>query len=112
MKGKFARKWKFARLLPRLKGSDLPRTDTSSYRPVAVLTTSSKLVERSAQQQLLAFLETTQQLNTSNHAYRRNLSTTMTLVEIMDKIHQGTEDKCITSLMALDQSAAFDCVCP
>ena len=31
-------------------------------------------------------------------------------MEIFDEIHQGAEDKCITALMALDQSAAFDCV--
>ena len=112
MKGKFSRKWKFSRLTPRLKNKELNRTLTSSYRPVAVLTTSSKLVERAAQQQLLNFLEQTNQLNKSNHAYRRNMSTTTTLIEILDELYQGVEDKDITSLMALDQSAAFDCVCP
>ena len=110
LNSKFARKWKFARLTPHLKSKDMDRTDTSTYRPVAVLTTTSKLVERAAQQQLLGFLERTHQLNASSHAYRSNLSTTTTLTEILDEIHQGTESKKITSLMTLDQSAAFDCV--
>ena len=34
----------------------------------------------------------------------------MTLTEILDKIYQGTEDKKMTSAMAVDQSSAFNCV--
>ena len=52
---RFARKWKFARLTPRLKNGGLDRTDTSSYRPVAVLTSTSKLVEKAAHHQILSF---------------------------------------------------------
>ena len=84
--------------------------EAASYRPVAVLSTVSKLIERAAQQQLLEFFETTKQLNPSNHAYRRHLSTTTTLTEILDEIHQGTEQKKMTSIMTLDQMAAFDSV--
>ena len=107
---KFARKWKFARLTPRLKNGGLDRTDTSSYRPVAVLTSTSKLVEKAAHHQMLGFLERTRQLNTSSHAYRGNMSTTTTILEILDEIQQGIEDKKITTLLTLDQSAAFDVV--
>ena len=110
MTSKFARKWKFARLTPRLKSKELDRNCISSYRPVAVLTTTSKLVEKAGQQQLLTFLETTRQLNKSNHAYRKHHSTTTTLTEISDEIYEGAETKRITALMTLDQSAAFDCV--
>ena len=56
------------------------------------------------------FLETTNQMNPSAHAYRRHLSTTTTLADISDEMYQGTEDNKISSLMAVDQSAAFDCV--
>ena len=110
LSNKFANKWKFSKVTPRLKSKDLDRHNVSSYRPVAVLSTVSKLVERAAQQQLLKFMEDTNQMNESNHAYRRNMSTTTTLAEILDEIYQGVEDKKISSLMAVDQSAAFDCI--
>ena len=110
MMNKFANKWKFSKVTPRLKSKDLDRHNVSSYRPVAVLSTISKLVERAAQQQLLKFLEDMNQLNASNHAYRRNMSMTTTLAEILDEIYQGVEEKKISSLMAVDQSAAFDCI--
>ena len=109
-KGKFIQKWKFAKITPILKSSDLDSTCTSAYRPVSVLTSTSKVVERAAQCQLLKYLEDSKQLNASSHAYRKNYSTTTTLMEIVDEIHQGTEDRKMTSLMAIDQSAAFDLV--
>ena len=107
---KFARKWKLSKLIPLLKSKDLDRLSTSSYRPVSVLSTVSKLVERAAQEQLLTFLETSEQLNQSNHAYRRSHSTTTTLGEILDEMYQGVEGREMSSLMAVDQTAAFDCV--
>ena len=108
--GKFCKKWKFARLVPRLKSKSLNKMQTSSYHPVAILTVTSKLVEKAGQSQLLSFLEQTEQLNQSNHAYRAQLSMTTTLLEILDELYQGTEDRKIGSMMALDQSTAFDCV--
>ena len=108
--GKFLQKWKFAKVTPRLKSKGMCTTDTSSYRPVAVLTTTSKLIERAAQIQLLNFMEISGQLNPSAHAYRRDHSTITTLMEIIDEIHMGAEQKKFASLMAIDQSAAFDSV--
>ena len=76
----FAMKWKISELTPRLKSKEMDRSATSSYRPIAVLPTVSKIVERAAQQQLLLFFESTGQLNPSCHTYRKSLSTTMTLM--------------------------------
>ena len=97
-------------MTPRLKSTDMNRLEVSSYRPVVILPTMSKLVERVAQQQLLNFLEDTAQLNNSNHAYRSAMSTTTTLTEIFDEIFQGVEGKRKTQLLTIDQSSAFDCV--
>ena len=109
-KGKFARKWKLSVITPRHKSREMNRMSTSSYRPVVVCSTTSKLVERAAQKQLLKHFEDSNLLNPSNHAYRSKLSTTTTLTEICDELHQGAEDKQINSIMALDFTAAFDCV--
>ena len=106
----FPRKWKFAKLTPIFKGKGCSRYDTSSYRPVSVLSTVSKLVERLAQQQLLDFFKRERLINPSNHAYRPMHSTTTTLLEIVDEIYQGTEENKFTQVMALDQTSAFDCV--
>ena len=76
--------WKILKITPRLKSQELDRLSTSSFRPVAVLPVLSKLIERTAQQQLLGFLKRTKQLNSSNHVYRKNYGTTTTLSEVLD----------------------------
>ena len=108
--GTFAHKWKFTKLSPTLKNKELDPYSVSLYQPIAILPTVSKLVERAAQLQLLSFLESSGQFNGSCHAYRKQFSITTTLMEILDEIHQGAEDKHLTSLMTLDLTAAFDTV--
>ena len=82
MKNQFANRWKLSKIVPLLKGKKLNRLEPASYRPVALLPTLSKIVERAAQLQLLQFLENTGQLNSNAHAYRTGLSTTTTLMQI------------------------------
>ena len=108
--GIFANRWKLAKTIPLLKSLELNRMETSSYRPVAILPTVSKIVERAAQAQLLSFLENTSQLNPSSHAYRTGLSTTTSLMEITNRLYEAVDEKQIASIMTIDQSAAFDCV--
>ena len=103
-------KWKMSQVNPRLKSQDQDRTCTGSYRPISLLPTTSKLVERAAQQQLLKFMEETQQLNISSHAYRKNMSTTTTLTDILDDIYQGADENRFMSLISIDQSSVFDVV--
>ena len=55
-KSDFPMKWKLARIIPRLKSPELDRTSVSSFRPISVLSTVSKIVERAVQSQLLNFL--------------------------------------------------------
>ena len=58
--------------------------------------------------QLLDFLESTEQLNSSGHAYRAGLSTTTTIAQICEELYESAERKNIASLMTVDQSVAFD----
>ena len=101
-------RWKIARMFPLLKDKKLNKLDPASYRPVSLLPTISKVVERAAQVQLLDFFENTGQINPEGHAYRKAHSTTTTIVNIMDEIYQATDDKRISQLLTIDQSVAFD----
>ena len=62
------------------------------------------------QTQHLDYLETTKQLNSSTHTYRTGLSTTSSLIEITNRIYEAIDNRDITSIMTVDQSAAFDCM--
>ena len=106
----WACKWKLARTFPLLKDKSLDKLSPASYRPVSQLPTVSKIVEKAAQSQMLTFFEVTGQLNNSGHAYRSSLSTTSTIATITDELYQAAEDKRISQMMTIDQSAAFDCL--
>ena len=84
--------------------------DPTSYRPISLLPTLSKLTERAVQQQLQAHFEQHQMFHNNNHAYRANMSTTSALLQITDNLYTATDSNMMTSIMAIDQSAAFDCV--
>ena len=106
----WANKWKIGKIFPLLKDKSLDKFSPASFRPVCILPTLSKIVERAAQLQMQDFFEKSGQLNQSAHAYRMAHSTTTTIASIMDEVYQAAEDKKIAQLMTLDQSAAFDCV--
>ena len=108
---KFANRWKIGRLIPLFKGKKLDRLQTSSYRPVSLLPLVSKLVERVVQQQMLNFLNETQQLNPYNNAYRKGFSTATALMQISDVIHSAAELNTVVNVMTVDETAAFDCIC-
>ena len=106
----FASKWKVAKVIPILKSSDSSKMDPASFRPVSLLPVVSKIVERSVQSQLQDHMEQQGLLSKNSHAYRRNLSTSTAMMQIVDELHSATERNQISELLALDQKAAFDMV--
>ena len=61
--------------------------------------------------QLLNFLERTKQMNPNLHAYRTDFNTTTALAQVSDTILEATDKNLITTIVTIDESAAFDCVC-
>ena len=108
--GIFPSRWKQARLIPLHKGKGADRQLTKSYRPISLLSPVSKLAEKAVQEQLLTFLEETNQLNLNLHAYRKDTNTTTAMIQISDTILEATDKNLVTTLVTVDESAAFDCV--
>ena len=109
-KRKFCNKWKLSKVIPLHKGKGKPKLSPQSFRPICILPVCLKLVEMTVKRQLVKYMEDTQQWNYNNQAYRANLNTTTTLLSLSDTIFQATEDKEIATAIAIDESAAFDCV--
>ena len=104
---KFATRWKIGKLLPLHKGKGLHPQDPKSYRPISLLPILGKLTERAIQPQILGYMEKTEQLNHNHHSYRKMHSTVTTMLQLSDKIFEDCDDKMISTLITLDQSAAF-----
>ena len=106
----YANKWKISKLVPLLKSKELNRMSPSSFRPIAILPSLSKIVEKTAQLQILQYMETSSQMNRNLHAYRKNHGTTTAMIDITDRLYEAVDEKQVSTIMTIDQSAAFDCV--
>ena len=99
---------KFAIIKPIFKKDD--RNDISNYRPIAILPAISKIIERSATNQLTPFFEVNQKLTASQHAYRKFHSPITCLTESLNFIYRTIDSKEHVALITLDLSKAFDCL--
>ena len=107
---KFATKWKIGKLLPLHKGKGLDPLDPKLYRPISLLPVIGKITEKILQKQIMNFMESSGQLNNNIHSYRKQHSTVSAMLQLSDEIFRGCNEKKITTLVTLDQSAAFDVI--
>ena len=105
---KFATRWKIGKLLPLHKGKGLNPSDPKSFRPISMLPVIGKIVERALQPQILEFMESSNQMNSNHHSYRKQHSTVSAMLQLNNAIFCGCDARKITTLVTLDQSAAFD----
>ena len=107
--GVFCREWKTAVVRPLLKKAGLDLT-FANYRPVSNLTFISKVIERCMLLQVSKHCEKYHLQPDYQSAYREHYSCETAILKISNDILWGMESQSITSLVALDLSAAFDIV--
>ena len=108
----FPAKFKMASVTPLLKKHGLDATDPASYRPISNLNTVSKILERLVLNRVIPHVLSSSSFDAVQSAYRRNHSTETALLKITNDIYSGFDAHQSTILVALDQSAAFDCIDP
>ena len=106
----FIMKWKTAKIIPLWKGKGPSKIIPSSYRPISLLPTVSKLTEKAVQSQLLGFMCSTNQINMNHHTYRGSHSMTTALLQMSDAILEATDKNYISTLTTIDETAAFDTI--
>ena len=84
--------------------------DVRSYRPISNLSVASKLLERIAAKQLIAYLEKSALLPRLQSAYRTGHSSKTAVLKVLSDILLGIDAGDLSVLVLLDLSAAFDTV--
>jgi len=106
--GTFPTSLKIAKVFPKFKTGQ--RTETNNYRPISLLSTVSKVIEKIMLYRLTKYLTENNILTPNQHGFTRGKSTTSALIQltefIIDQIEAGNA---VTSLF-LDFSKAFDCL--
>ena len=106
--GLFPKALKRSVVTPIFKGGD--NNDVNNYRPISVLTSISKIIEKLLNKRLLSYLTTYDILSTSQYGFRRGKSTQDAVIDMVTLITERVDngDKCLT--VFLDLKKAFDTV--
>ena len=104
--GKFPETMKNADVVPLYKSGD--QYESTNYRPISLLLTMSKLLEKVMYKRTYNFLEMTNQLYSSQYDFRTGHSCEHAVSELLAEIIKSKEEGLYTAAMFLDLSKAFD----
>jgi hypothetical protein len=103
----FPEEWKKAKVIPIPKpGKD--HSDPSSYRPISLLCSLSKILERVLLNRINKFLNEHQILPPEQHGFKAKFSTTHQLHNLIGKAKEMLREKASTGIIMLDVEKAFD----
>ncbi|KAF7496158.1 Putative protein in type-1 R1DM retrotransposable element [Sarcoptes scabiei] len=105
--GYFPKQWKKGALtiFPKPNKADLH--NSKNYRPITLLSSIGKLLEKIIQTNIQNYLIETKKLNSNQHGFVPEKSTITALFEIKKKILNCKADR-LTSILAIDFTGAFD----
>ena len=105
---KFPLCWKLAKISPLFKKGD--KFDAKNYRPVAVLPSMSKVLEKVIVSRLKTHLERNKLLADTQNAYREKRKVTTAVIQLYDEILKRQDQSKDSACVFLDCSAAFDTI--
>ncbi len=100
--------WKSAHVTPLFKSGC--STDPGNYRPISVLPTCGKILERLVHTQCIEYLEDRNLLSSYQSGFRSKRSTGTCLAEFLNNIYSNVDAGRACAGIFLDLSKAFDCV--
>ena len=100
--------WKVSIIHPVPKASN--SRDLTNFRPISIVPTIAKIVERVVQEQLFSYFNDNHLFNVSQHGFRAQHSTETALLCLTDKVCQAMDSGHIALLVMLDLSKCFDVV--
>ena len=106
--GSYPKSWKVALVKPLFKGDGCDRHDPKSYRPVALLSTMSRIMEAILARQLDKYQEAHNLVHPGVHGYRKSRGTNTAMLEVWEYVMARTEKGDLVALDFLDCSAGFD----
>ena len=108
MQQRFPSSWKYSKLIPLHKKDSM--LEPKNYRPVAILSPISKILEKVVFSQLYGYFTSNKILHKSLHGYRKNRSTLSALLQMYNQWIQAASSGQTSGVVFLDLSAAFDLV--
>ena len=106
--GVFPDLMKLAEVVPLYKGK--ARDQETNYRPISLLTTMSKIMEKVVYKRVYDFLSSTGQICDTQYGFRSKHSCDHAVAQVVGTILKNLENKKTTISVMLDLSKAFDTI--
>ena len=100
--------WKLSIIHPVPKAGS--SSDLTNFRPISIVPTIAKIVERVVQEQLYVYFNDNHLFNVNQHGFRAQHSTETALLCLTDKVHHAMDSGHLSLLVMLDLSKCFDVV--
>ena len=100
--------WKTAKVIPLFKKGD--KLNASNYRPISILPTVSKILEKAVHTQFYAYLTENNLISPNQFGFRLKSSTITATIQLSDQILHSMDNGCLTGAVFLDLAKAFDTV--
>jgi len=106
--GNFPEIWRCSKVAALFKTGD--RTNASNYRPISILPTMSKILEKVIHSQFYDFLNSNNLISSEQFGFRPKLSTTSALTSFADEVLLHMESGDLCGVVFLDLTKAFNTV--
>ena len=106
MQGKVLDRFKLATVIPLYKRGN--KRDRSNFRPISLLNSFSKIIEKITSSQLIAYLDRNELLCKNQFGFRKSSSTISTMLVFLKKLEASSEDQQKSTGIFVDLSKAFD----
>ena len=108
LEGKFPKNWKSAKVVALFKSGD--KSNCDNYRPISILPTISKIIERAVHKQFYEFLQVNNLLFKDQFGFRNKMSTSSALLQLTDSLLESMDKGHVSGVVYLDLKKAFDTV--
>ena len=108
MTGTFPSILKQARVIPIFKAGD--KEDPGNYRPISILPTLSKIIEKHIAKQCINYLEQFSLLHREQSGFRKSHSCHTALIKLTDTLYKELDNGNLTGIVFIDFKKAFDLV--
>ena len=106
--GEFPTLMKLAEVVPLYKSKE--HFIETNYRPISLLTTMSKVLEKIVYQRVYNFLQDTGQIYDNQYGFRANHSCEHAIGQVVGSLVKNMENRLYTGCILLDLSKAFDTI--